>query len=205
MQLHQTVRPHDLSHFFPMNLLTQSFFFCRNFNIELNGAIDNLTKLVPDENKRKFFVRVFKWVVAFATWKYGPKSAVAEMENLQATFGDENPSKGLVSSTGRLVCYNSDELIKQMTMSKPFYLFRILISQKPRQWARVRCLDMDLLRLRVAMVASAAVPQVSTGVAAQVQIGKCHPETSHLLRPQQQSTFPSLNDSQRPKFSPMKV
>ena len=78
--------------------------------LELNVAIENLTKLVPDENKRKFFVRVFKWVVAFATWKYGPKSASAEVQNLQSTFGDENPAKDVVSSMGRLASlYFSDD------------------------------------------------------------------------------------------------
>ena len=78
--------------------------FLFGFFLELNIAIENLTKLVPDENKRKFFVRVFKWVVAFATWKYGPKSAVAEVESLQSTFGgDENAAKGVASSVGRLV------------------------------------------------------------------------------------------------------
>ena len=75
--------------------------------LELNVAIENLTKLVPDENKRKFFVRVFKWVVAFATWKYGPKSASAEVENLQSTFGDENPAKGVVGRLASL--YFSDD------------------------------------------------------------------------------------------------
>ena len=78
--------------------------------LELNVAIENLTKLVPDENKRKFFVRVFKWVVAFATWKYGPKSASAKVQNLQSTFGDKNPAKDVVSSIGRLASlYFSDD------------------------------------------------------------------------------------------------
>lgn len=28
---------------------------------------------MPSEQKRKFYIRIFKWVVAFATWKYGEK------------------------------------------------------------------------------------------------------------------------------------
>ena len=31
-------------------------------------------------------MRVFKWVVAFATWKYGPRSMQAEVERLQSTL-----------------------------------------------------------------------------------------------------------------------
>jgi hypothetical protein len=37
---------------------------------EMHAAIDSFVRLVPDEAKRKFYVRIFKWVVAFATWKY---------------------------------------------------------------------------------------------------------------------------------------
>jgi hypothetical protein len=55
-------------------------------------AIDRFSKLVPDERKRKFYVRVFKWVVAFATWKYGAKSAQAEMDALEAQLNEAGHS-----------------------------------------------------------------------------------------------------------------
>lgn len=38
--------------------------------VELNAAIHSFVRLVPDEPKRKFYLRIFKWVVAFATWRY---------------------------------------------------------------------------------------------------------------------------------------
>lgn len=37
---------------------------------DINVAIASFVKLVPDEARRKFYVRVFKWVVAFAIWRY---------------------------------------------------------------------------------------------------------------------------------------
>ncbi|KAJ1441050.1 hypothetical protein B484DRAFT_127429 [Ochromonadaceae sp. CCMP2298] len=37
----------------------------------LHQAQESLLRLLPDTNKRHFYQRVFKWVVAFATWKYG--------------------------------------------------------------------------------------------------------------------------------------
>ena len=36
---------------------------------DLSGAIERFVKLVPDELKRKFYIRIYKWVVAFASWK----------------------------------------------------------------------------------------------------------------------------------------
>jgi hypothetical protein len=44
----------------------------RNANTleELNHAIENYSILVPSDIKRKAYLRVFKWVVSFAFWKY---------------------------------------------------------------------------------------------------------------------------------------
>lgn len=35
---------------------------------EFHEAIGNLAVLVPNDSKRKMYIRVFKWVVAFAFW-----------------------------------------------------------------------------------------------------------------------------------------
>lgn len=37
----------------------------------LQVAYDSVVRLVPDETRRRFYMRVFKWVIAFATWKFG--------------------------------------------------------------------------------------------------------------------------------------
>ena len=30
-----------------------------------------MIKLEPDETRRRFYTRIFKWVVAYASWKFG--------------------------------------------------------------------------------------------------------------------------------------
>lgn len=37
---------------------------------EFNEAVHELVTLVPNESERRAYVRVYKWVVAFATWRY---------------------------------------------------------------------------------------------------------------------------------------
>ena len=41
---------------------------------ELQIAVDRFTVLVPNANQRKSYLTAFKWVVAFATWRYSFKS-----------------------------------------------------------------------------------------------------------------------------------
>lgn len=38
---------------------------------ESKAATEKLHLLVPNEEKRKAYFRLFKWVVSFATWRYG--------------------------------------------------------------------------------------------------------------------------------------
>jgi hypothetical protein len=37
---------------------------------EFNEVVGQLVTLVPSESERRAYVRVYKWVVAFATWRY---------------------------------------------------------------------------------------------------------------------------------------
>jgi hypothetical protein len=39
---------------------------------ELARAMNEFAVLVPDETTRREYVRMFKWVVAFATWRFTP-------------------------------------------------------------------------------------------------------------------------------------
>ena len=48
-------------------------------------------KLVPDDLRRRFYTRVFKWVVAFATWKFGAT---------RAHLRDNSGSGGSTGKTG---------------------------------------------------------------------------------------------------------
>jgi hypothetical protein len=41
---------------------------------ESKAATQKLHLLVPNEDKRKNYLRLFKWVVSFATWRYGADS-----------------------------------------------------------------------------------------------------------------------------------
>jgi hypothetical protein len=41
---------------------------------ESKVATQKLHLLVPNEDKRKNYLRLFKWVVSFATWRYGADS-----------------------------------------------------------------------------------------------------------------------------------
>jgi hypothetical protein len=36
---------------------------------ELEDAINDFIKLVPNEFHRKFYLRIYKWTIAFASWK----------------------------------------------------------------------------------------------------------------------------------------
>jgi len=69
--------------------------------LELTAAIDRLSQLVPDEAQRRLYVRVFKWVVAFASWKYGPESTENQLLALDKEIGDcdnisSTPLKGVL-------------------------------------------------------------------------------------------------------------
>lgn len=44
--------------------------YCERCVVELEESIDKLVLLAPDTKKRKAFVTAFKWVVAFASWRY---------------------------------------------------------------------------------------------------------------------------------------
>ena len=45
--------------------------------IDYQSAMDSWTKAVPDELRRAFYMRIYKWVVAFATWRSIDHTAVA--------------------------------------------------------------------------------------------------------------------------------
>lgn len=57
--------------------------------IESKSATEKLHLLVPNEKKRKNYLRLFKWVVSFATWRYGTETA-----------GSSHKSDGAVDEAG---------------------------------------------------------------------------------------------------------
>lgn len=54
--------------------------------VEFEAASNKFALLVPTENKRKVFLRLFKWVISFATWKYSsdnkPKEINTEVDEM---------------------------------------------------------------------------------------------------------------------------
>jgi hypothetical protein len=56
---------------------------------ESKSASEKLHLLVPNEKKRKNYLRLFKWVVSFATWRYGTE-----------TVGSSNKSDGAMDEAG---------------------------------------------------------------------------------------------------------
>ena len=53
---------------------------------EFNSAVEKLVTLVPNELRRRAYIRVYKWVVAFATWKYH-KTPQEELAHQQVNVG----------------------------------------------------------------------------------------------------------------------
>lgn len=58
---------------------------------EMALVIDSFVRLVPDEAKRRFYARIFKWVVAFATWKY-VRSSGGRKDSSAHNSGAINPA-----------------------------------------------------------------------------------------------------------------
>lgn len=58
----------------PFFLLLFSFYF-----LELQQAITSYIKVVPHEFHRKFYLRIFKWTIAFATWNL-PNPSIETMK-----------------------------------------------------------------------------------------------------------------------------
>lgn len=71
-------------------------------------AQESVVRLVPDETRRRFYLRVFKWVVAFATWKFSgvrarttggsatsaaAAGAGSSNANVSTSFGATSPGK----------------------------------------------------------------------------------------------------------------
>jgi hypothetical protein len=68
-------------------------------SIGLEAAQESVHKLVPDEARLRFFQRVFKWVVAFATWRYGEARArLREGHGFNVAAGNGVRSPGKASS-----------------------------------------------------------------------------------------------------------
>lgn len=42
--------------------------YYRNYPLELTKFLNEYIKLVPNEFHRKFYVRIFKWTIAFGIW-----------------------------------------------------------------------------------------------------------------------------------------
>ena len=62
---------------------------------ELNAELGNFEVLVPDEQKRRSYVRVFKWVVAFATWRFVKTPEEAAVHEQHKKVGSSNGSRNL--------------------------------------------------------------------------------------------------------------
>lgn len=58
------------------------------------AATEKLHLLVPNETKRKRYVRLFKWVVSFATWKYGKEAGHLEPPGDLEKSGNSHASAG---------------------------------------------------------------------------------------------------------------
>ena len=52
-------------------------------NVELEEATRNFTILVPNNATRRCYIRAFKWVVAFAFWKFPKRDDLSEQQQDQ--------------------------------------------------------------------------------------------------------------------------
>jgi hypothetical protein len=72
--------------------------------IELDDAVAEFVKLVPNEFHRKFYLRIYKWTIAFATWNQpNPelitiKKAIYPFSN-SSMNGETSPSKAQMNNS----------------------------------------------------------------------------------------------------------
>jgi len=68
---------------------------------EYKAAMEKWTKAVPDELRRAFYMRIYKWVVAFATWRSSDPSggAALKTKDVPATTAGDHHAPSSSSST----------------------------------------------------------------------------------------------------------
>ena len=78
----------------------------------LQAAQESVLKLVPIESRRRFYQRVFKWVVAFATWRYGEVRTRLREGNTHSSSNSgatsavsPNPHRTPTKSSTMVSCY----------------------------------------------------------------------------------------------------
>lgn len=84
---------------------------------EYEACHDTFVSMIPQENRRKAYVRLFKWVVANASWKY--KSKLASEHSLSS--GNSSGSQGERSASKKTTkgVYSHNYLSSSSILSAP--------------------------------------------------------------------------------------
>ena len=94
----------------------------------LQAAQESVLKLVPIESRRRFYQRVFKWVVAFATWRYGEVRTRLREGNTHSSSNSgatcavsPNPHRTPTKSSTMVSCYTYLLLVSFTLLTYTYY------------------------------------------------------------------------------------
>lgn len=105
----------------------------------LQAAQESVLKLVPIESRRRFYQRVFKWVVAFATWRYGEVRTRLREGNTHSSRNSDattavspNPHRTPTKSSTMVSCYTYLLLVSFTLLTYTYYTVYIHIHRMCR-------------------------------------------------------------------------
>jgi hypothetical protein len=83
-----------------------SFIFL-SFFIELDDAVAEFVKLVPNEFHRKFYLRIYKWTIAFATWNQPNPELLAIQKSIYPFSNNKTMMNGDTFSPSKTAMNNN--------------------------------------------------------------------------------------------------